>query len=230
MKAAWVYSPSKVKQQPQQRRPSGHQPARGLGHHDASLATFLLFATWFAMLEIQKAVKSAEGLTSWVRINLTGSLNAVLWTSFVMMAYIYVDAAISDQAFVKATQPEHTLSGESGPNAETPAKGTDGYKDYPCGYKANPNNSTENTQPKLHQREQLYYCDACPHPTISYTYPTATISLVKNIPAGMQYPQQFQVPYQLPYQSQYQQYQSPYQPGPYQTWDQYQAQYFASGV
>ncbi|KAJ4392389.1 hypothetical protein N0V85_007095 [Neurospora sp. IMI 360204] len=88
-------------------------PLRYAVHHDASLATFLLFATWFTMLEIQAAVKRAEGLVPWIRITLTGSLNAVLWTSFVMMAYIYIDAAISDRALGKVLdtlQTKTTLS------------------------------------------------------------------------------------------------------------------------
>ncbi|KAK3334566.1 hypothetical protein B0H65DRAFT_76528 [Neurospora tetraspora] len=88
-------------------------PLRYAVHHDASLATFLLFATWFTMLEIQAAVKRAEGLAPWIRITLTGSLNAVLWTSFVMMAYIYLDAAISDRALGKmldSLQTKTTLS------------------------------------------------------------------------------------------------------------------------
>lgn len=33
----------------------------------------------------------------------------------------------------------HSLRGESGSNAETPAKWAEGYKDYPKGYKANVN-------------------------------------------------------------------------------------------
>ena len=88
-------------------------PLRYAVHHDASLATFLLFATWFTMLEIQASVKHSEGLAPWVRIILTGSLNAVLWTSFVMMAYIYLDAAISDRALGKmldTLQTKTTLS------------------------------------------------------------------------------------------------------------------------
>ncbi|KAA8628287.1 hypothetical protein SMACR_08819 [Sordaria macrospora] len=88
-------------------------PLRYAVHHDASLATFLLFATWFTMLEIQASVKRSEGLAPWVRIILTGSLNAVLWTSFVMMAYIYLDAAISDRALGKmldTLQTKTTLS------------------------------------------------------------------------------------------------------------------------
>ncbi|KAK1782620.1 hypothetical protein QBC45DRAFT_367520 [Copromyces sp. CBS 386.78] len=88
-------------------------PLRYALHHDASLATFLLFATWFTMLEIQAAVKRSQGLAPWVRIILTGSLNAVLWTSFVMMAYIYLDAAVSDRALGKmldTLQTKTTLS------------------------------------------------------------------------------------------------------------------------
>lgn len=88
-------------------------PLRYAVHHDASLATFLLFASWFTMLEIQRAVKSAEALAPWLRIFLTGSLNPVLWTSFVMMAYIYIDAAISDRELGKmldTLQTKTTLS------------------------------------------------------------------------------------------------------------------------
>ncbi|KAK3495356.1 uncharacterized protein B0T23DRAFT_404085 [Neurospora hispaniola] len=88
-------------------------PLRYAVHRDAPLATFLLFATWFTMLEVQRAVKSAQGLAPWIRITLTGSLNAVLWTSFVMMSYIYVDAAISDRALGKmldTLQTKTTLS------------------------------------------------------------------------------------------------------------------------
>ena len=88
-------------------------PLRYAVHHDASLAAFLLFATWFTMLEIQAAVKRSEGLAPWVRTILTGSLNAVLWTSFVMMSYIYIDAAISDRALgnmLDTLQTKTTLS------------------------------------------------------------------------------------------------------------------------
>ncbi|KAK3953896.1 hypothetical protein QBC32DRAFT_386306 [Pseudoneurospora amorphoporcata] len=88
-------------------------PLRYALHHDASLATFLLFATWFTMLEIQAAVKRSEGLAPWLRIILTGSLNAVLWTSFVIMAYTYLDAAVSDRALGKmldTLQTKTTLS------------------------------------------------------------------------------------------------------------------------
>nr|CAE85491.1 hypothetical protein [Neurospora crassa] len=88
-------------------------PLRYAVHRDAPLATFLLFATWFTMLEVQRAVKSAEGFAPWIRITLTGSLNAVLWTSLVMMGYIYIDAAISDRALGKmldTLQTKTTLS------------------------------------------------------------------------------------------------------------------------
>ncbi|KAK3504306.1 hypothetical protein B0T13DRAFT_485386 [Neurospora crassa] len=88
-------------------------PLRYAVHRDAPLATFLLFATWFTMLEVQSAVKSAEGFVPWIRITLTGSLNAVLWTSLVMMGYIYIDAAISDRALGKmldTLQTKTTLS------------------------------------------------------------------------------------------------------------------------
>ncbi|KAK3399453.1 hypothetical protein B0T20DRAFT_198917 [Sordaria brevicollis] len=88
-------------------------PLRYAVHHDASLATFLLFASWLTMLEIQRAVKEAECLANWLRIALTGSLNPVLWTSFIMMGYIYIDAAISGRELGKmldTLQTKTTLS------------------------------------------------------------------------------------------------------------------------
>ena len=70
-------------------------PLRYSAGNDAVLATGLLCATWFSMLEIQGAVKRNKQLRPGVRTVVAALSNAVLWTSIVMIAYVFIDAAIS---------------------------------------------------------------------------------------------------------------------------------------
>ncbi|KAK3933923.1 hypothetical protein QBC46DRAFT_429830 [Diplogelasinospora grovesii] len=88
-------------------------PLRYATGNDVVLATCLLFATWFSLLEIQVLIKSSKWLGVRRRSVLSGIFNAVLWTSLVMMAYVYLETAISQRslpAMLDTLQTNTTLS------------------------------------------------------------------------------------------------------------------------
>ncbi|KAK3350557.1 hypothetical protein B0H65DRAFT_439582 [Neurospora tetraspora] len=53
-----------------------------------------LYSTWLPVVAATQYTSGGRDSSSAKNVrDITGSLNAVLWTSFVMMAYIYIDAA-----------------------------------------------------------------------------------------------------------------------------------------
>ncbi|KAK0630958.1 hypothetical protein B0T17DRAFT_490430 [Bombardia bombarda] len=70
-------------------------PLRYAAGNNAVFATGLLFALWLTMLAIQVDIKSSQQLRPWLRTLLAGIFNPVLWTSLGMMAYIFIDGAVS---------------------------------------------------------------------------------------------------------------------------------------
>lgn len=68
-------------------------PLRLHGRHDAFLSTSLLFAIWFTTLAIQASLKKpATSSPSFLRTALFGLSNAVLWTSLLMIAYVFTES------------------------------------------------------------------------------------------------------------------------------------------
>lgn len=70
-------------------------PLRLHGQHDAFLSTSLLFAIWFTTLAIQASLKKppTTSSSSFLRTALFGLSNAVLWTSLLMIAYVFTESA-----------------------------------------------------------------------------------------------------------------------------------------
>ncbi|KAK4444345.1 hypothetical protein QBC34DRAFT_385335 [Podospora aff. communis PSN243] len=88
-------------------------PLRYATQHDTFLATSLLFAVWFTTLAIQCGVKTTSSLSPTICTLLSGLFNPVLWTSLAMIAYIFVDCAISHRslaAMLDTLQTHNTLS------------------------------------------------------------------------------------------------------------------------
>lgn len=68
-------------------------PLRLHGQHAAFLSTSLLFAIWFTTLAIQASLKKPPTSSSFLRTALFGLSNAVLWTSLLMIAYVFTESA-----------------------------------------------------------------------------------------------------------------------------------------
>ncbi|KAK3331772.1 hypothetical protein B0T19DRAFT_86421 [Cercophora scortea] len=73
-------------------------PLRYTNSNDHALATALLFSLWFTTLAIQASIKTNHtNLRPWLRTLLSGLFNAVLWTSLAVIAYVFIDGAISNR-------------------------------------------------------------------------------------------------------------------------------------
>ncbi|KAH8898361.1 hypothetical protein GQ53DRAFT_678533 [Thozetella sp. PMI_491] len=75
--------------------------------------TFLLFSIWLSALSVQAEAKTWPRLPRWLRILLGGALNAVLWTSLAMMAYVFAEERRSGQTteeVLRSLQTNTTVS------------------------------------------------------------------------------------------------------------------------
>ncbi|KAK3681614.1 hypothetical protein B0T22DRAFT_494639 [Podospora appendiculata] len=88
-------------------------PLRYTNSNDPVLATTLLFSIWFTTLAIHASIKTNRtNLKPWLRTLLSGLFNAVLWTSLAMIAYVFIDGAISNRplpAMLDTLQTNSTL-------------------------------------------------------------------------------------------------------------------------
>jgi len=74
-------------------------PLRFQGQHDAFLSTSLLFAVWFTTLAVQASFKKNPPLhRPWLSTALFGLSNAVLWTSLIMIAYVFAETATTHRS------------------------------------------------------------------------------------------------------------------------------------
>ena len=87
--------------------------------NEAVLATCLLFAVWLTTLATQAGVKTSPHLCPCLRTLLSSILNAVLWTSLAMIAYVSAESAITSRSLpvmldtlqTHATLPELIFGG-----------------------------------------------------------------------------------------------------------------------
>lgn len=99
-------------------------PLRFHGQHDAFLSTSLLFALWFTTLAIQASLKKTPS-SSWLRTALFGLSNAVLWTSLLMIAYVFAESATTHRplhAVLDTLQTNTTLTALVFPTTTSPAQ------------------------------------------------------------------------------------------------------------
>ena len=74
-------------------------PLRFHDQHDAFLSTSLLFAVWFTALAIQASFKNSPlSYRPWLNTTLFGLSNAVLWTSLIMIAYVFAETATTHRS------------------------------------------------------------------------------------------------------------------------------------
>jgi putative effector of murein hydrolase len=74
-------------------------PLRFQGQHDAFLSTALLFAVWFTTLAVQASFKTnPPSHRPWLSTALFGLSNAVLWTSLIMIAYVFAETATTHRS------------------------------------------------------------------------------------------------------------------------------------
>ncbi|KAK1833585.1 hypothetical protein QBC39DRAFT_328866 [Podospora conica] len=74
-------------------------PLRFQAQHDAFLSASLLFAIWFTTLAIQASFKTnPPSYRPWLSTALFGLSNAVLWTSLLMIAYVFAEAATTQRS------------------------------------------------------------------------------------------------------------------------------------
>lgn len=102
-------------------------PLRFRGQHDAFLSTSLLFATWFTTLAIQASLKKTPASSSWLRTALFGLSNAVLWTSLLMIAYVFAESATTRRPLrdvLDTLQTNTTLTALVFPTTTTPTTQT----------------------------------------------------------------------------------------------------------